>query len=275
MFLEIAGGKIELREARNLRSFKVVVKGKSCDLDEIRRTLAGKVVFSDDTTAWVAEEFLRRWPPLQDSAEWQRSLTGMIEKARPHGWIDEATGAIKAHLEWSDGTAETSGTELETLRDGLKQAMRRLAATVSIVTVNDDGVPHGMTATSVTSLTMDPPSIVICINNGASIHDPLLRARVFCVNLLCPDHEALCGDFSGKKAGKERFTAGQWALSEMAPPSLVDGQASVFCEVDGELAYGTHTIVVGRVTKVLVADGVAPLLHQNALFGRFEPLVSA
>ena len=52
--------------------------------------------------AWVAEQTLREWPALRDDTDWQEALTAMIEKARPHGWIDAITGAIKAHVEWPD-----------------------------------------------------------------------------------------------------------------------------------------------------------------------------
>ncbi|GGC77998.1 hypothetical protein [Chelatococcus reniformis] len=103
MILDITEGHLELREHENLRAFKVCVRGQRLGLADVRQALAGRVGFPDEATAWVAEQTLRQWPTLKDSAAWQQALTAMIEKARPHGWVDPATGAIKAHVEWPDG----------------------------------------------------------------------------------------------------------------------------------------------------------------------------
>jgi hypothetical protein len=55
----------------------------------------------DTETAWVSEAALRRWADIAQDASWQQSLGAMIEKARPHGWIDDDRKAIKAHIEWT------------------------------------------------------------------------------------------------------------------------------------------------------------------------------
>ena len=54
----------------------------------------------DADTAWISQAALRRWPEVAQDAAWQQALAAMIEKARPHGWIDDARAAIKAHVEW-------------------------------------------------------------------------------------------------------------------------------------------------------------------------------
>ena len=64
------------------------------------RALAGKAELPDADTAWIFEDGLRHWPDVEHNAGWQRNLSAMIEKARPHGWIDDARKAIKAHVEW-------------------------------------------------------------------------------------------------------------------------------------------------------------------------------
>ena len=56
----------------------------------------------DDATAWVSEKALRGWDGFASDRDWQSGLTAMIAKAEPHGWVDRATGAIKAHVEWVD-----------------------------------------------------------------------------------------------------------------------------------------------------------------------------
>jgi len=102
MFIRLTTDKRVLLEERdNFRAFKLVVEGRREDLDPVRRALAGTAELPDADTAWVLEKALRQWPEVAQDTEWQAALTGMIDKARPHGWIDETRGAIKAHVEWS------------------------------------------------------------------------------------------------------------------------------------------------------------------------------
>jgi len=269
MYLRLANGRTELIESENFRAFKVVVDGGIVDFGVAKQILAPIGELVDTSTAWIPERVLRDWPTLKNKSDWQNGLTSMIEKARPCGWVNPDTGSIRAHVEWTKPTDDADGVAL--LQDGLKKAMRRLAATVCIITTNESGILHGMTATAVTSLAMDPPSILISINQRASIHDPLLRSGMFCVNLLGIGHEEMSGDFSGKKAGQERFEKERWSKSKAEPPYLIDAQATISCRVDGKLAYGTHTVFIGRVTGTLVADDIKTLLHQNASYGRFTP----
>lgn len=63
--------------------------------------MAGTAELADADTAWVSEAALRAWPDVAAEAAWQQAFTAMIEKAKPHGWIDEARRAIKAHVEWT------------------------------------------------------------------------------------------------------------------------------------------------------------------------------
>ena len=83
------------------------------------------------------------------------------------------------------------------LSTGFRAAMRRIAATVTIVTADDGERYHGMTATAVTSLSMEPPSLLVCINKKAFLHDILLRAGNFCINVLHQDQAELSAAFSG------------------------------------------------------------------------------
>lgn len=88
-----------LEETDDFRKFKVTVRAGSDVLPELRAPLAGTIDFDDPTTAWVAISALRRW---SSDAAWQQGLAAMIEKARPHGWIDPAGQRVRAHVEWLD-----------------------------------------------------------------------------------------------------------------------------------------------------------------------------
>jgi hypothetical protein len=104
MFLKFtAAGELQFEDRQNFRAFKLVVEGDRGRLDDIRRAVAGKADLPDADTAWIFEEALRRWPGVEHDGAWQQNFSAMIEKARPHGWIDDARKAIKAHIEWVTG----------------------------------------------------------------------------------------------------------------------------------------------------------------------------
>jgi hypothetical protein len=96
-----ADRRVVLEERDNFRAFKLVVEGSGQDLDAIRRALQGTAELVDADTAWISEAALRRRPEVAQDATWQQSLGVMIEKAKPHGWIDDKRKAIKAHIEWA------------------------------------------------------------------------------------------------------------------------------------------------------------------------------
>src|ERR1700722_12794828 len=90
--------------------------------------------------------------------------------------------------------APLSGDFMETLSipqpevgASFRAAMRRIASTVTIVTASDESRRHGMTMTAVSSLSMEPPSMIVCVNQSPFLHDILQSARGFCVNVLRHD----------------------------------------------------------------------------------------
>jgi hypothetical protein len=101
MFVRVsAAGAVTLEDPANFRAFKLVIEGGPASLDEARRALAGTADVPDRDTAWVFAAALRNRPEVAGNAEWQRGFDAMIEKAKPHGWIDAERNAIKAHIEW-------------------------------------------------------------------------------------------------------------------------------------------------------------------------------
>src|SRR5947199_1913803 len=96
------------------------------------------------------------------------------------------------------------------LRETFKRALRRFPAAVSVITSADQGRRHGMTATAVTSLSLDPPSLIACINRTTLLHDIMLHGRHFCVNVLRRDQAELSSAFSGAVAPEARFAQGKW-----------------------------------------------------------------
>jgi hypothetical protein len=101
MFVKVtADRRVTLEDRDNFRAFKLVVEGHREDIEAVRRALAGTAKLPDAETAWISQDALRDRPGVAQDAAWQQSFAAMIEKARPHGWIDDARKAIKAHVEW-------------------------------------------------------------------------------------------------------------------------------------------------------------------------------
>jgi hypothetical protein len=103
MFVKLsAAGTVSLEDRDNFRAFKLVIEGGPARLDQARRALLNTAELIDSTHAWVFEQPLRDRPEVAQDPSWQQNLGTMIEKARPHGWIDDQKKAIKAHIEWTD-----------------------------------------------------------------------------------------------------------------------------------------------------------------------------
>lgn len=161
----------------------------------------------------------------------------------------------------------------QTLDQDFRAAMRRLASTVTVLTCrNPEGRRFGMTATAVTSVSADPPSVLICVNRSAAMHAHLERERLFCINLLRADQQAISEAFSGLAEGESRFQHGNWASDADGVPYLANAQANIFCSVEEAYPHGTHGIFIGRVRRAKSDAGVNPLIYQDGAYMRTVPL---
>lgn len=156
--------------------------------------------------------------------------------------------------------------------DAFKRGMRRLAAGVTIITTLHDGERNGLTATAVTSLTVEPPQLLVCVNRTATAHDLIRKGATLCVNVLAQDHRALAARFAGADGihGPERFLEGKWTRLKTGAPVLTDAIAAFDCVVAETVDVATHTIFIGRVVDVLVRDDGAALVYEAGTFGSVQ-----
>ena len=152
------------------------------------------------------------------------------------------------------------------LADDLRSAMRRVAATVNVVSICVDGRPMGITATAVSSISMDPPSLLVCINRAASLHASLADVSHFGVNVLHRDQEHLAQMFADRAQHHLRFTQG-WHLDDSRPPRLAEAQAFLACRRIDHHQFGTHSIFIGVVEEAVVREEVDPLVYLNGRYG--------
>ncbi len=148
-----------------------------------------------------------------------------------------------------------------------RHAMRRVPTGVTVVTTLKDGEPRGITVNAFASVSLDPPSLLICINREARSYLFISTSRVFCVNVLAGGQRRLAEHFSGKVRDRQ-FAAIDYAVDTTGAPVLAGTIAHFDCEVSHEYQIGSHSILIGRVLSCSARTG-SPLGYFNGGFHDF------
>ncbi|MBP6895965.1 MAG: flavin reductase [Pseudacidovorax sp.] len=157
--------------------------------------------------------------------------------------------------------------------DAFKTGMRRLAAGVSLITSQLDERRVGLIATAVSSVVADPPTLLVCINQGASAHADILAAGIFAVNVLAASDQGMAQVFSDPSRRHERFQTGVWDRAVTGAPLLGSAIVAFDCAVVRQIPYTTHTIFLGEVRAVRTAGSTCdPLVYLNQQFRRVAAL---
>jgi flavin reductase (DIM6/NTAB) family NADH-FMN oxidoreductase RutF len=140
-----------------------------------------------------------------------------------------------------------------------RSAMRHVAATVYAVTTGHGGGRFGILATAVSSLSFEPPSLLVCVNRAASLHAPLAEAQVFCVNVLGLSNRDVAEHFMNG-AGGDRFAVGEWEETH-GVPVLATAQSSLVCRTAHRHDFGTHSIFIGELIAAKHRQDATPLTY--------------
>ena len=153
-------------------------------------------------------------------------------------------------------------------KENLRLGMRRLAAGVCVVSTQVDGQRYAMTASSVTSVSDEPASLLVCVNKEASMYSLLAIGQPFVINVLSQAQQAVSNICAARDTGEERFSCGDWQNDANGMPYLADAQVSFFCRVDNDdYTYGTHQVVIGCLDKAIISDdAVNPLVYVNGAY---------
>ena len=151
----------------------------------------------------------------------------------------------------------------DTTPGDFRDAMRHLAGGVSVITVGRGKDITGMTVTSVSSLSVDPPSLIVSINRASSSWPLLTRHGFFGVNILTADQLDIAERFTGKGGlkGAERFTGAEWTTGASGVPLLAGALAAIDCEVEDIVERHSHAIVIGRVLDMRLSSRTAALAY--------------
>ncbi|WP_321396061.1 flavin reductase family protein [Emcibacter sp.] len=149
--------------------------------------------------------------------------------------------------------------------DAFRQAMRRMAASVSIVTAASGEERAGATVSSVVSVSFDPLSLLVCIHKSSRFYDMINGQDSFCINLLDRRQADISDKFSRPASESDLFGTGDWQLHN-GLPWLKGAQANFFLEKKETCHFGTHAIIIGEVRDIFYADEISPLIYLNGAY---------
>ena len=148
-----------------------------------------------------------------------------------------------------------------------RHVVGHLASGVTLVTTRTPEGPFGMTASSVTSLSLDPPMMLACLNTSSVTCAAVSASGAYGVNVLGEGQGHLAHQFATPSSDK--FAGVQVSEGVLGVPLLTEALARIECEVVEEVRAATHTVFLGRVRRAEAAEG-SPLTYFRGGFGRFE-----
>lgn len=153
--------------------------------------------------------------------------------------------------------------------EAFKDALRRWPSGVTIVTSRAGDRIHGMTVSAFSSVSLDPPLVLVCADKTSITHQLVAEAGVFAVNVLAAGQEALSNRFASKKDEHRRFEGLTWKVAKTGAPILPDVMMSLDCRVVAAHDAGDHVIYVGAVEEAEVRD-TEPLVYHAGVYRGFS-----
>ena len=152
-----------------------------------------------------------------------------------------------------------------------RKGMRRLPACVNVITTINNGEPAGCTATAVCSLSDEPPSLVVCLNEQSETGQAVLSTGKFCVNICAPDDLEVSQRFAVRGISSKKFDVGTWDKTPSGLMRLTSAVAAFDCELSESMKFGTHHVIAGLIKHIdLVDDETHALLYANGDYGAFS-----
>jgi flavin reductase len=147
-------------------------------------------------------------------------------------------------------------------------AMRRAVSGVCIVTTDGAAGRFGLTVSSMTSVSSEPPMLLVCLNRNSVAHDAIAGNRRFAINLLAAHQQPVAAMFAGSSSHRPAydFDNGDWSVTASGLPRLLDSAAIFECELDTAIKAGTHSIFLGCVARAS-SEELMPLAYSNREYG--------
>ena len=155
-----------------------------------------------------------------------------------------------------------------------RAAMRHLAGAVSVITTGRGEQRTGFTATSVSSFSMEPPAMIVCLNKTSSSWPVLKAHQGFCINVLAHDQLHVADRFAGRGGAKgaERYEGAQWQELVTGALALSNALTVIDCELEEAIERHSHAILIGRVRAVHTRETAEPLLYWHGAYRHMSNL---
>ncbi len=150
-----------------------------------------------------------------------------------------------------------------------RTTLRHWASGVTVVTTERDGVPYGMTVSAFSSVSAEPPLILVCTNGASTTGQHIGDTGLFAVNVLAADQAELSGHFASGDT-TTRFDDIGWRIGAHGAPLLDGVVAHLECRVHNAHPEGSHILYIGEVLATHVAGG-APLLYHDGAYAHLQP----
>jgi len=151
----------------------------------------------------------------------------------------------------------------------MRAAMRQWATGVAVVSSLHDGARHGMTVSSFTSISLEPPLVLVSLSKEARTHDLVQRSGIFGVTLLNQAQQRISDRFAGRTSeDQDRFEGLESFSLHTGAPFLQGGLSFLDCRVIAAQDAGDHTLFIGQVIDLQVGPDGAPLIYYNRGYRR-------
>lgn len=164
-------------------------------------------------------------------------------------------------------TLQTRSAHTTVDQQVFRDVVGRFASGVTVVTTAVAGRPFGTTASAMSSLSMDPPMLLVCLNRTSSTQAAVLEAGTFAVNILCDSQAGLAGQFARK--GDDRFAGVEVRTGRTGAPLIEGSLATLECRTVETVTGGTHTVFLAQVVGAQARE-LEPLTYFRGRFGRLE-----
>ena len=152
-----------------------------------------------------------------------------------------------------------------------RAAMAQLGSAVCILSTGGLAGRYGITASAVTAVSDDPPSLIVCVNRNSGANAAIKTNGRLCVNVLSCDQETVSAAFSNPSVvPARRFDTGEWQDSPIGNPVLAETAAYFDCEVDKAVEYGTHTVFFCKALDISVSQATTCLIYQGRAYHKIE-----
>ena len=151
-------------------------------------------------------------------------------------------------------------------REVFRDVIGHFASGVTVITTAYEGVNYGLTASAVSSLSLEPPMVLVCINKKTGTQTVISHAKVFAVNILREDQQEIARQFATPHPDKFRDIP--LVVGELGVPLLSNTLATIECRVVGEVTGGTHAVFLAEVQTAHAEEGM-PMAYYRGRMGQF------